>query len=122
MSANLDGLQDFLDDLEKYAKAADDARVAEVLMAGGESLAEDVRKLPRPRRRLSGITHMLDTVKAVKEGAAVQVGWGAYYGAFVERGTRKMRAQRHMGPVWDANKERYYKQMQQKLFEANGGF
>lgn len=121
MSADPEGLQDFLEDLSKYAKVADEAHISEVLMAGGEALAEDVRKLPRPRRALTGYTHMLDSVKAVKKDASVLVGWDKYYGPMVERGTKKMRAQRHMGPMWDANKEKYYQLMQQKLFEESRG-
>jgi HK97 gp10 family phage protein len=119
--ANLDLMDDFLEDLKKYEEAASDANIADVLLEGGNALAEDIRKLPRPRRGVSGVTHMLDTVSAKPNGSVVQVGWGAYYGLFVERGTRKMRAQPHIIPAWSLNKERYYKLMQEKLFNTAGG-
>lgn len=121
MAVSLDPMEDFLKDLQAYEEAASDEKVADILMEGGNALAEDVRKLPRPRRAVAGVTHMLDTVTATPKGSAVQVGWGAYYGAFVERGTTKMRAQPHLVQTWDQNKERYYKLMQEKLFKTAGG-
>ena len=121
MAVTLDPMDDFLADLQKYEEAVSDANVANILIEGGNALAEDVRKLPRPRRSVSGVTHMLDTVSAKPVGNVVQVGWGAYYGPFVERGTRKMRAQPHIIPAWSLNKERYYKLMQEKLFKTAGG-
>ena len=111
-----EGMELFIEDLQEYAKAADDAHVAEVLMVGGEALAADVRRLPKPRRTGGGYTHMLDSVTAVENGATVLVGWGKYYGPFVEHGTKKMKEQPHLVPTWDANKERYYKLMAEKLF------
>ena len=50
------GFTEFLDDLEEYARAASDENLQKVLIAGGEALAADVRKLPKPRRNISGIT------------------------------------------------------------------
>ena len=116
------GIDDFFKDLEEWAKIADDQHVADVLMVGGEALAEDIRKLPSPRSKRTGYTHMLDSVQAKKADGrtAVEVGWGRYYGLFVERGTRKMRAQPHLHPTWDRNKDRYYKQMADKLFQIRG--
>lgn len=120
MAVSLDPMEDFLKELKAYEEAASEEKVAEILLEGGNALAEDVRKLPRPRRNLAGITHMLDTATATPKGNIVQVGWGAYYGAFVERGTKKMRAQPHLVPTWNQNKERYYKLMQNKLFNTGG--
>ena len=121
MAVTLDPMDDFLADLQKYEEAASGLNIVNVLMEGGNALAEDVRKLPRPRRSTSGVTHMLDTVSATPKGNIVQVGWGAYYGPFVERGTKKMRAQPHLVLMWNQNKERYYKLMQEKLFKTAGG-
>ena len=116
------GMDDFFKDLDKWAKIADDEHVADVLMVGGEALAEDVRKLPSPRSNRTVYTHMLDSVQARRKSgeAAVEVGWGRYYGLFVERGTRKMRAQPHLHPAWNNNNERYYKLMADKLFQIRG--
>ena len=122
MEAGPDGLKVLLDMLDEYEKAADDQNVADVLMIAGEALAEDVRRLPKPRRRGAGYTHMLDSVAPAQAGnAAVLVSWGQYYGKFVEYGTKKMQAQPHLIPTWERNKDRYYKLMQDNLFAKVGG-
>lgn len=120
MAAGPEGLKQFTEMLEEYEKAANN--VADVLMVAGEALAEEVQRLPKPRRRGAGYTHMLDSVEAAPAGkAAVLVTWGQYYGKFVEHGTKKMSAQPHLGLTWDKNKDRYYKMMTDKLFEKVGG-
>lgn len=116
--SDISGMLEFIEDMEKYSRNASDDKIAEVLMAGADELAEDVRKLPKPRTAMGGgHTHMLDSVGTKKNGAAVQVGWGQFYGAFVERGTRKQRAQPHISKTWDQNKDRYYKTMSNKLLQ-----
>lgn len=122
MNPGPEGLELFADLLERYEKAADGSNVAEVLMVAGEALADDVHRLPKPRRRSAGYTHMLDSVAAAPSGKdAVLVSWGRYYGKFVEYGTKKMGAQPHLIPTWERNKDRYYKLMQDKLFAKVGG-
>ena len=121
-TADPEGLKLFADMLEQYAKAADDQNIADVLMVAGEALSEDVRRLPKPRRRGAGYTHMLDSVAPAQSGKdAVLISWGRYYGKFVEYGTTKMQAQPHLVPTWEQNKDRYYKLMQDKLFAKVGG-
>lgn len=117
------GMDDFFKDLDEWAKIADDQHVIDVLTVGGEALAEDIRKLPSPRSKRTGYTHMLDSVQAQQAksgGVVVEVGWGRYYGLFVERGTTKMRAQPHLHPTWNNNKDKYYKLMADKLFQIRG--
>ena len=122
MAAGPEGLEKFMDLLQQYEKAADDNHIADVLLTAGKALAEDVHRLPRPRRRGAGYTHMLDTVVATPSGKdAVLVSWGRHYGKFVEYGTRKMSAQPHLIPEWERNKNRYYKMMQDNLFSKVGG-
>lgn len=122
MAAGPEGLELFAKMLEQYEKAADENHIADVLMQAGNALAEDVRRLPKPRRRGAGYTHMLDSVQASPSGKdAVLVSWGQYYGKFVEYGTKKMGAQPHLIPTWDQNKDRYYKLMTDNLFAKVGG-
>lgn len=121
MSVDLSLMDDFLEDLQKYAENADESRVADILMEGAEEIANDVRKLPSPRRQISGsYTHMLDAVSAEKKETSARVGWGKFYGYFVERGTSKMRAQPHISKVWESNKNKYIETMQRKLFDIGG--
>lgn len=116
----LSELEDFMSDLDKYAQKASDENVSAVLMAGAQALADDVHKLPKPRRKVAsgGYAHMLDEVTAQAKGAKAQVGWpnDKFYGYFVEIGTKKMPKQPHIGPTWQRNKNRYYSLMAQKLF------
>lgn len=122
MAAGPEGLELFANMLEQYEKAADENRIADVLMIAGNALAEDVHRLPKPRRRGAGYTHMLDSVVAAPSGKdAVLVSWGRHYGKFVEYGTKKMGAQPHLIPTWERNKDRYYKLMQDNLFSKVGG-
>lgn len=122
MAAGPEGLEKFMDLLQQYEKAADEKHVADVLMIAGQSLSEDVQRLPKPRRRGAGYTHMLDSVQAAPSGKdAVLVSWGQFYGKFVEYGTKKMGAQPHLIPTWDQNKDRYYKLMTDNLFAKVGG-
>lgn len=122
MAAGPDGLELFAAMLEKYEKAVDEKNIADVLMIAGNALAEDVRRLPKPRRRGAGYTHMLDSVQAAPSGKdAVLVSWGQFYGKFVEHGTKKMGAQPHLIPTWEQNKDRYYKLMTDNLFAKVGG-
>ena len=122
MTAGPEGLVKFMDLLGKYEASASDKHISDVLMVAGETLAEEVHRLPKPRRRGAGYTHMLDSVAAAPSGKdAVLVSWGQYYGKFVEYGTKKMQAQPHLIPTWEQNKDRYYKMMQDKLFENVGG-
>ena len=122
MAAGPEGLERFAQMLEQYEKAADENNIAEVLMTAGEALAEDVHRLPKPRRRGAGYTHMLDSVAPAQAGKdAVLVSWGQFYGKFVEYGTKKMGAQPHLIPTWDQNKDRYYKLMTDNLFAKVGG-
>ena len=122
MAAGPEGLELFAAMLEKYEKAVDEKNITDVLMIAGNALAEDVHRLPKPRRRGAGYTHMLDSVTAAPSGKdAVLVSWGRYYGKFVEHGTKKMGAQPHLIPEWERNKDRYYKMMQDNLFAKVGG-
>lgn len=118
MANDYTGFDDFSKMLEKYTENTDMDSVLNVLSIGAESLVQDVRELPRPRSQRSGggWTHLLDTVIQKKNGEEIEVGWGKYYGMFLEKGTRKMSAQTHIAPTFNRNKEKYYEKMQKALF------
>ena len=113
------GFDEFSDLLEKYLKNTSKENVLNVLEIGAETVANDVRALPRPRSRRSGggWTHLLDTITYEKNGEEIEVGWGKYYGMFLEKGTCKMSAQPHIAPTFERNKEKYYEKMKKALFE-----
>lgn len=113
-----EGFDEFSKLLEKYSKRADEDAVLEVLEYGAEEFAKDLRALPKPRStvRKAGYTHIIDTMTTRRRKDEIEVGWGKYYGPMLERGTRKMRAQPHVRPLFEKNSEKYYKLMEQKLF------
>ncbi len=91
--------------------------VVSILEVGVKEFTNDVRRLPRPRSQISkgGYTHLIDTVSYKVRRDEIETGWGKYYGPMVERGTIKMRARSHMVPMFERNKERYYKKMIEKI-------
>lgn len=46
----------------------------------------------------------------------IKVGWGKYYGPMVEHGTKKMTARAHLKPLFEQNKEKYYRKMTEQIF------
>ena len=101
--------------LEKYIDGADNA--VDVLEAGAKEFVSDLLKLPKPisKIRKSGYTHLIKCFAYKKKNKEVEAGWGKYCGPMLEHGTVKMNAQEHLYPVWDRNREKYYKKMLTKL-------
>lgn len=97
--------------LEEYGEKVEN--VVDVLEIGARDYTNDARKLPSPRSRMSGAgyTHLIDTITYQKKSNEVEVGWGKYYGRMVEKGTKHMRSQPHLEPLFERNKEKYYKKM-----------
>lgn len=101
--------------LEKYIDGAGNA--VDVLETGAKEFVGDLLKLPKPisKIRKSGYTHLIKCFAYKKKSKEVEAGWGKYYGPMLEHGTVKMNAQEHLYPVWDRNKEKYYKKMLTKM-------
>lgn len=118
MEIYTDGFDGFQELLKEFEKKTDVKNVLKVLESGAKEFIEDVRALPRPRSRMMapGYTHLLDEVTYQTSKGEVLTGWSKYYGQMVENGTIKMDAQEHMRPTFKKNKERYYGNMQKKIF------
>ena len=110
-----DGFEDLSEIIEKYIDGADN--VIDVLETGAKEFVNDLLKLPKPISKIkkAGYTHLINTVTHRKKDKEIEVGWGKYYGPMVENGTEKMNAREHVKPLWDKNKEKYYKTMITKL-------
>lgn len=110
-----DGFQDLADIIEYYAKGADN--FIDVLEVGAKEFVNDLLKLPKPMSKIrkTGYTHLIRSFAYKKRKDEVEVGWGKYYGPMVEHGTKKMDENPHVYPLWDKNKEKYYKTMLTKL-------
>lgn len=109
-----DEFQDLLKECE-----IKEEKVVQALVKGAKAFVDDARRLPSPRSRIkkAGYTHLLDTIAYEVKGEEVEVGWGKYYGPMVENGTKKMKAQPHLVPLFKRNKEKYYKEMSKDLFK-----
>ena len=101
--------------LEKYEDKADN--FIEVLEVGAKEFVKDLLKLPKPisKIRKAGYTHLINSFAYKKKKNEIEAGWGKYYGPMIEHGTNKMDANPHVYPLWDKNKEKYYKTMLTKL-------
>ena len=110
-----DGFQDLANIIEGYIKNVENP--TEVLLVGAKEFVNDLLKLPKPisKIRKAGYTHLINTFAYREKKDEIEVGWGKYYGPMVEHGTKKMDEQPHVYPLWDKNKEKYYKSMLTKL-------
>lgn len=110
-----DGFQDLADVIEGYMKNVENP--TDVLLVGAKEFVNDLLKLPKPisKIRKAGYIHLVNSFAYKVKKDEVETGWGKYYGPMVERGTTKMNEQPHLYPLWDKNKEKYYKSMLTKL-------
>lgn len=106
-----DGLQDLSKMLEYYINKVEN--VVDILEIGAKEFVNDALKLPKPisKIRKASYTHLVNSFSYKKKDDEVEAGWGKYYGPMIENGTNKMNAQPHLYPLWEKNKEKYYKTM-----------
>ena len=106
-----DCFQDLANIIEGYIKNVENP--IKILLVGAKEFVKDLLKLPKPisKIRKAGYTHLINTFAYKEKKDEVEVGWGKYYGPMVEHGTTKMDEQPHLYPLWDKNKEKYYKAM-----------
>lgn len=114
-----DGFDELSKIIENYANET--KNVVDVLEDGVKEFVTDLLKLPKPISKIkkAGYTHLINTFSYKRKKDEVEVGWGKYYGPIVEKGSIKMSAQPHMYPLWDKNKEKYYKKMLSELGYKN---
>lgn len=112
------GLEDFEKMLQQYARQADPQNVLDAEEAGAKEFVSDLLKLPKPRSevRKVGYTHLVNTFAMERANGEIKVGWGKYYGPMVEHGTKKVAAKAHLKPLFERNKEKYYRKMTEKIF------
>lgn len=110
-----DGFQDLANIIEYYAKGAENAMKG--IEEGAKQFVNDALKLPKPMSKIkkAGYTHLVRSFTYRKKQTEIEAGWGKYYGPMVERGTENMDANPHIYPLWDKNREKYYKAMLTKL-------
>lgn len=106
-----DGFNDLADELSDIIKKVENP--VDVLEVGAKEFVKDLSKLTKPYSKIkkANYTHLVDSFSYAKKKDSIDVGWGKYYGLMVEKGTTLMRAQPHLEPVFERNKEKYYKMM-----------
>lgn len=114
-----DGFDELSKIIENYANET--KNVVDILEDGSKEFVTDLLKLPKPISKIkkAGYTHLINTFSYKRKKDEVEAGWGKYYGPIVEKGSIKMSAQPHMYPLWDKNKEKYYKKMLSELGYKN---
>ncbi len=111
-----EGFNDLADIVSKYVDGAENA--IEGIKAGAVEFVNDLLKLPKPmsKIRTAGYTHLVRSFSYRERKEEIEVGWGKYYGPMVEHGAKQMKTSHpHVYPLWDKNKEKYYKTMLTKL-------
>ena len=113
------GVEDFEKMLKQYAAKADPENALDAIETGAKEFVNDLLKLPKPRSEVKkpGYTHLINTFAMERARGKIKVGWGKYYGPMVERGTKKMAARAHLKPLFEQNKEKYYRKMTEKIFD-----
>lgn len=78
-------------------------QVPKNLEKAAKEFTADLNKLSKPysQIRKSGYTHLVRCFTYQKKKEEIEVGWGKYYGPFVER------TQPHFHPLFEKNKEKY---------------
>lgn len=107
-----EGILNFQEQLMELMGAVENTDA--ILTGGSEAFVKDLLKLPKPRSEIKGSkhTHLVDSFSYKRnDDGSYTIGWGKYYGRMVERGTKYMKAQPHFKPLWNRNKEKYYKKM-----------
>ena len=112
------GFGEFEKMMKEYAEKVSEEKALDAIEAGAQEFVNDLLRLPRPRSRITkaGYTHIIGTFALERTESNIKVGWGKYYGPMLEHGTRKMAARAHLKPLFEQNKEKYYKKMTECIF------
>lgn len=107
------GFEDFEELLKRYSGNVSSDKALDAVEEGAKEFVNDLLRLPKPRSQITkaGYTHIVSTFALERTDSGIKVGWGKYYGPMLEHGTKKMSAKAHLKPLFEQNKERYYKKM-----------
>lgn len=118
MSVNrYEGFSELEEELTQLINNVEDT--SEILEIGAKEFVKDLLKLPKPISsiRRSGYTHLVDSFSYRKKNNEIEVGWGKYYGRMVEEGTKKNSPHPHLVPLFERNKNKYYKDMVEHIYK-----
>lgn len=111
------GFDDLESILKEYGEQVSESKIIDVLEVGADEFVKILNKLPRPKSKITapGYKHLVNSFSYKKNKRQVEVGWGKYYGPMQERGTSHNKANPHLMPAWERNKEVVYKKMISKI-------
>ena len=111
------GFEDFEELLKQYSENVSSDKALDAVEEGAKEFVNDLLRLPKPRSQITkaGYTHIVNTFALERTDSGIKVGWGKY-GPMLEHGTRKMAARVHLKPLFERNKEKYYKKMAESIF------
>lgn len=106
-----EGFKELVETVNGYIESVDNSM--EILEVGANEFTMDLLRLAKPMSKIrkSGYTHLIKSFSYKKKKDEIEVGWGKYYGPMLEHGTQNMNSQPHINPLWNKNKEKYYKLM-----------
>ena len=107
-------------ELERYARNLDD--VQKILEVGAKEFVDDLRTLEKPKSRIKSAkhTHLVDSFayrKSKYRPGEIEVGWGVYYGPFLEEGSKKNNAQPHLKKMYQNCAKKYEEKMIAEIFK-----
>ena len=105
------GFGEFEKMMKEYAEKVSEGKALDAIEAGAQEFVNDLLRLPKPRSRITKAGYTLERTES-----NIKVGWGKYYGPMLEHGTRKMAVRAHLKPLFEQNKEKYYKKMAESIF------
>lgn len=90
-----------------------------------KDVVKDLLKLSKPKSKIkkSGYTHLIDSFTYRKKNNEFEIGWGKYYGKWVEDGVHYVRgkhsifqkAQPHLKPTVEKNYNKYINNIKKNL-------
>lgn len=117
-----DGFGELQDQLQDLISNASKEQINQALKDAADQIVEDAHKLPYPISRITkaGYTHLVNSITSSESSRSSGVperviGWGKFYGRMVEHGTQKYSSRAHLIPMYERNKDQYYRIIEHDL-------
>lgn len=109
----LRGFSELIEELQEFARGADETHRREALTAGGEILMNRAREIVPYSARRDGLLQKEGIVFGQLNGEKIDIGWTkeGFYGRFLEMGTSKMSPIPHLRPAYEQKKTEIFSEM-----------
>lgn len=112
------GMDSFNAELSEMMKHMDQNTVGSAVEDAVKQYVDDGHKLPYPMSKIRkpGYVHLVQEIDYEKYTAtSFKVGWDEFYGFMVENGTSHSKAQPHLLPLYERNKDKYIEMVKKDL-------